>query len=253
MQTLEDLPTPSVLIDLDVLARNIARMQERARAAGVKLRPHAKTHKSPEVGRMQIAAGASGLTLAKTSEAEVFADHGFEDLFLGYRSSARTRRGAARPRRPGSTRGRCGQRRGRSQSRRRVPRGGPAAGRAPQDRQRFRRVGVRPEDAVAMALRSRSCREFASPGSSPTPARATAVPRRKTLRAPAARRGASSSRPPRRCAPPDCPSRTFRSARRPRCARAWSSRRHRVPAGIVRSTTTVRRSLGSAALGRTAR
>lgn len=84
MQTLEGLPTPAVLVDLDVLARNIARMQERARAAGVKLRPHAKTHKSPEVGRMQIAAGASGLTLAKTSEAEVFAAHGFEDIFLGY-------------------------------------------------------------------------------------------------------------------------------------------------------------------------
>ena len=84
MQTLEDLPTPAVLIDLDILARNIANMQELARAAGVKLRPHAKTHKSPEVGRMQIAAGASGLTLAKTSEAEVFAAHGFEDIFLGY-------------------------------------------------------------------------------------------------------------------------------------------------------------------------
>ena len=84
MQSLEELPTPSVLVDLDILGRNIARMQERARSAGVKLRPHAKTHKSPEVGRMQIAAGASGLTLAKTSEAEVFAAHGFEDIFLGY-------------------------------------------------------------------------------------------------------------------------------------------------------------------------
>ena len=69
MHTIDDLSTPSVLIDLDVLTRNITRMQERARAAGVKLRPHAKTHKSPEVGKMQIAAGASGLTLAKTSEA----------------------------------------------------------------------------------------------------------------------------------------------------------------------------------------
>jgi 3-hydroxy-D-aspartate aldolase len=44
---IDELPTPSVLIDLDVLERNIADMQGRALAAGVKLRPHAKTHKSP--------------------------------------------------------------------------------------------------------------------------------------------------------------------------------------------------------------
>jgi len=82
--SVEELATPCVLIDLDVLERNVADMQQRARAAGVRLRPHAKTHKSPEVGRIQISAGASGLTLAKTSEAEVFAGLGFEDLFLGF-------------------------------------------------------------------------------------------------------------------------------------------------------------------------
>jgi D-serine deaminase-like pyridoxal phosphate-dependent protein len=84
MKSLDDLPTPAVLIDLDVLERNIARMQQRAREAGVALRPHAKTHKSPEVARMQLSAGARGLTLAKTSEAEVFANLGFDDIFLGY-------------------------------------------------------------------------------------------------------------------------------------------------------------------------
>ncbi|HSS43904.1 MAG TPA: alanine racemase, partial [Thermoanaerobaculia bacterium] len=52
--------------------------------AGVKLRPHAKTHKVLEIGRMQIAAGAAGLSLAKTSEAEVFATAGFDDIFLAY-------------------------------------------------------------------------------------------------------------------------------------------------------------------------
>jgi len=82
--SIEDLPTPSVVVDLDVLESNVRGMQERAREAGLKLRPHAKTHKSPEVGRLQIAAGAAGLTLAKTSEAEVFASLGFEDIFLGY-------------------------------------------------------------------------------------------------------------------------------------------------------------------------
>ena len=84
MQPIEDLPTPSVLVDLDILERNVRAMQQRAGEAGVKLRPHAKTHKSPEVGRLQLLAGASGLTLAKTSEAEVFAALGFDDVFIGY-------------------------------------------------------------------------------------------------------------------------------------------------------------------------
>jgi D-serine deaminase-like pyridoxal phosphate-dependent protein len=81
---IEDLPTPAVLVDLDVLERNIARQAERARAAGVRLRPHAKTHKCPEIARMQLAAGAAGISLAKTSEAEVFAAAGFDDIFVAY-------------------------------------------------------------------------------------------------------------------------------------------------------------------------
>lgn len=84
MTPIEDLPTPAVLIDLDVLTRNIESMAARARAAGVRLRPHAKTHKIPEIGRMQVATGAAGLALAKTSEAEVFAAAGSDDLFLAY-------------------------------------------------------------------------------------------------------------------------------------------------------------------------
>jgi D-serine deaminase-like pyridoxal phosphate-dependent protein len=84
MDTLEDLPTPAVLIDLDIVARNIARMQEHARAAGVKLRPHAKTHKSPRVAAMQIERGAVGICCAKLGEAEVFADHGIGDIRLPY-------------------------------------------------------------------------------------------------------------------------------------------------------------------------
>lgn len=84
MTSIHDLETPSVLIDLDRLERNIARMSARAREAGVSLRPHAKTHKVPEIGWMQMRAGAVGLSLAKTSEAEVFAKHGFPDLFVAY-------------------------------------------------------------------------------------------------------------------------------------------------------------------------
>jgi len=78
------LATPAVLVDLDVLERNIARMAARAREAGVNLRPHAKTHKCPQIGRLQRAAGAWGLSLAKVGEAEVFAEAGFDDLFVAY-------------------------------------------------------------------------------------------------------------------------------------------------------------------------
>jgi D-serine deaminase-like pyridoxal phosphate-dependent protein len=84
MRALADVSTPAVLIDVEVLERNVTRMAERARAAGIKLRPHAKTHKLLEVGRLQLAAGAAGLSVAKTSEAEVFAAAGFDDIFIAY-------------------------------------------------------------------------------------------------------------------------------------------------------------------------
>ena len=80
----DEVETPAVLVDLDVVERNVAAMAERARGCGVRLRPHAKTHKVVELGRMQITAGAAGLSVAKTSEAEVFAAAGFEDLFIAY-------------------------------------------------------------------------------------------------------------------------------------------------------------------------
>ena len=77
-----DLDTPTLLVDLDVLERNIANMADLARAGGKHLRPHTKTHKTPEIARMQLAAGARGLTVAKLGEAEVFADSGLDDLFV---------------------------------------------------------------------------------------------------------------------------------------------------------------------------
>ena len=79
-----DLDTPSLLIDLPVLERNIAGMAETADGAGVKLRPHVKTHKSPAIARMQVDAGASGITVAKLGEAEVMVDAGFDDLLVAY-------------------------------------------------------------------------------------------------------------------------------------------------------------------------
>ena len=77
-------PTPHLLVDADVLDANIAAMAAHADRLGVVLRPHAKTHKTPEIARLQLAAGATGLTVATVAEAEVFADAGFDDLFLAY-------------------------------------------------------------------------------------------------------------------------------------------------------------------------
>ncbi len=66
-----DLDTPAPYVDLDVLDRNIRGMQERCRQWRVALRPHAKTHKIAEIARMQLDAGAIGITVAKLGEAEV--------------------------------------------------------------------------------------------------------------------------------------------------------------------------------------
>ncbi|MDP9302199.1 MAG: alanine racemase, partial [Actinomycetota bacterium] len=80
----DELDTPSLVVDLDTLERNIDRMSDVARAAGVRLRPHTKTHKSPEIARMQVDAGATGLTVAKLGEAEVMADAGFDDVLIAF-------------------------------------------------------------------------------------------------------------------------------------------------------------------------
>jgi D-serine deaminase-like pyridoxal phosphate-dependent protein len=79
-----DLPTPAVVIDISRLARNIDAMQRAADAAGMRLRPHAKTHKLPSIAKQQIARGAAGICCAKPSEAEVFADAGIEDIRIPY-------------------------------------------------------------------------------------------------------------------------------------------------------------------------
>lgn len=81
---MHDLPTPCLLVDLDRLEVNVAAMAARARDLGVALRPHAKTHKSVEVARLQLDAGAAGLTVATVGEAEVFARAGVDDLFVAY-------------------------------------------------------------------------------------------------------------------------------------------------------------------------
>jgi D-serine deaminase-like pyridoxal phosphate-dependent protein len=81
---LSDLPTPQVLIDRPRLFANIDRAQQLATSAGVALRPHAKTHKSPVVAKWQIEKGAVGICCAKLGEAEVFVDAGIDNIRLPY-------------------------------------------------------------------------------------------------------------------------------------------------------------------------
>src|SRR5436309_16021457 len=71
--TRDDIPTPALLLDLDRFERNIHTMAEHVARHGKQLRPHAKTHKCPEIARRQIAAGARGVACAKLGEAEVLA------------------------------------------------------------------------------------------------------------------------------------------------------------------------------------
>jgi D-serine deaminase-like pyridoxal phosphate-dependent protein len=78
----DTLETPALIVDLDRLEGNIARWAAYAKDAGVKLRPHGKTHKCVEIARRQLDAGAVGLTLAKVGEAEVMARNGVRDIFL---------------------------------------------------------------------------------------------------------------------------------------------------------------------------
>ncbi len=79
-----DLDTPALVIDLDKVEANVAEMANVARDAGVRLRPHTKTHKIPEFAHMQIAAGATGITCAKVSEAEAMVETGIDDVLIAY-------------------------------------------------------------------------------------------------------------------------------------------------------------------------
>ena len=78
----EELDTPALVLDLDILDANIARTAEIAQNAGARLRPHIKTHRMLAVAQRQIDAGAQGICCAKTGEAEVFADGGIDDVFI---------------------------------------------------------------------------------------------------------------------------------------------------------------------------
>src|SRR5215472_16369112 len=79
---IEDVATPALVLDVDALERNLQRMADDCRAAGIALRPHAKTHKSPFVARRQMQLGAAGVCAAKVGEAEVLVQAGIEDVLI---------------------------------------------------------------------------------------------------------------------------------------------------------------------------
>lgn len=81
---ISELETPSIVVDLDLMEANIARLQQYLSSHGIANRPHIKTHKVPAIARQQMAAGAVGITCQKLGEAEVMAAGGLVDIFLPY-------------------------------------------------------------------------------------------------------------------------------------------------------------------------
>jgi D-serine deaminase-like pyridoxal phosphate-dependent protein len=81
---ISELDTPVLTADLDAVERNIAGMQAYCDEHGLALRPHIKTHKLPKLARLQLAAGARGITCQKLGEAEVMADAGIDDILISF-------------------------------------------------------------------------------------------------------------------------------------------------------------------------
>lgn len=79
-----EIDTPALVVDLDIMERNLQRVADYTKQHGLRLRPHTKTHKSPRLGRRQLDAGAVGLTVAKVSEAEVMLGADPHDLLVAY-------------------------------------------------------------------------------------------------------------------------------------------------------------------------
>ncbi|MFS2035016.1 DSD1 family PLP-dependent enzyme [Polaromonas sp. CT11-55] len=77
-----DIDTPALVIDMDAMKRNLARMAEFAKKHNVRWRPHAKLHKSASLAKMQVRAGAVGVCVQKTSEAEIMAAGGVTDIYI---------------------------------------------------------------------------------------------------------------------------------------------------------------------------
>ena len=83
-KTQAEFPTPAVVVDLDVVEKNLKTMHDNAAANGLEHRPHIKTHRCIELAKMQMAAGSVGITCAKLAEAEVMVEAGLDNIFLAY-------------------------------------------------------------------------------------------------------------------------------------------------------------------------
>ena len=81
---IDHIETPAAIIDLDLLESHIKRFQAYLDQHGIANRPHIKTHKIPAIAKMQIAAGAVGITCQKLGEAEVMAEAGIDDILISY-------------------------------------------------------------------------------------------------------------------------------------------------------------------------
>src|SRR3954468_17131828 len=81
---ISEIDTPALVVDLDIMERNLRQVADYARSHGLRLRPHTKTHKSTRIGRRQLDEGAAGLTVAKVSEAEVMLGAEPADMLVAY-------------------------------------------------------------------------------------------------------------------------------------------------------------------------
>jgi D-serine deaminase-like pyridoxal phosphate-dependent protein len=88
---IHDLDTPALVVDLAVLERNIERMSSHCADLGITLRAHTKTHKTPEIAEMQLAAGAQGIVCQKLGEAEIMAKAGIDDILITYNIVGRSK------------------------------------------------------------------------------------------------------------------------------------------------------------------
>ncbi|MBT4942681.1 MAG: D-TA family PLP-dependent enzyme, partial [Chloroflexi bacterium] len=79
-----ELDTPSVVIDVDVLEKNINDMADHCKNLGITLRGHTKSHKNPEIAKMQVAAGSKGIVCQKLGDAENMARAGLDDILMTY-------------------------------------------------------------------------------------------------------------------------------------------------------------------------
>lgn len=86
-----EIDTPAIVVDLDIMERNLCRVAEYTKGHGLRLRPHTKTHKSTRIGRRQLESGAAGLTVAKVSEAEVMLGANPTDLLIAFPIVGRTK------------------------------------------------------------------------------------------------------------------------------------------------------------------